>query len=39
MLYENEVILVKHKIGEFPDGTKDALMMVILKKGGLAICL
>ena len=35
-LYENEDILVTHMIVEFPNGTKDALMMVILKKDGLA---
>ena len=35
-LYENEDILVTHMIGEFPNGSKDAIMMVILKKDGLA---
>ena len=36
MLYGNENILLTHMIGEFPNGTKDALIMVILKKDGLA---
>jgi hypothetical protein len=35
-LYENEDILVTHMIGEFPNGTRDAVMMVILKRDGLA---
>ena len=35
-LYENEDILVTHMIGEFPNGSRDAVMMVILKKDGLA---
>ena len=35
MLYENEDILVAHMIGEFPNGTKDVLMMIILKKDRL----
>ena len=35
-LYENEDILVTHLIGEFPNGTRDAVMMVILKRDGLA---
>ena len=35
-LYENEDILVAHMIGEFPNGSRDAVMMVILKKDGLA---
>ncbi len=32
MLYENEDIFVAHMIGEFHNGIKDALMMVVLKK-------
>ena len=35
-LYENEDILVTHMIGEFPNGSKDAVMMVTLKKDELA---
>lgn len=35
-LYENNDILITHMIGSFPNGTKDAVLMVILKKDGLA---
>ena len=35
-MYENEHILVAHMVGKFPNITKDALMMVILKKDRLA---
>ena len=35
-LYENVDILVTHMIGEFPNGSRDAVRMDILKKDGLA---
>ena len=36
MLYENEDILVAHMIGESPNIKKGTLIMVTLKKDGLA---
>jgi hypothetical protein len=34
-IYENEDILVMHSMTDFPNGTTDAVMMVITKKDGL----
>ena len=34
-LYENDDILVTHAFVTFPNGTKDAVMMVHMKKDGL----
>ena len=34
LIYENEDIIVMHSIGTFPNGSKDAVMYVGLKKGG-----
>lgn len=34
-IYENDDILVMHFISDFPNGTSDAVMMVITKKDGL----
>jgi len=34
-LYENDDVLVTHQIVSFPNGTKDAVMMVHVKKDGL----
>ncbi len=36
-IYENEDIMVVHFIGSFPNGTKDAVMWVGIKKDGLII--
>ena len=33
-LYENDVIMVDHNIGSFPDGTKEAIMAVHTLKDG-----
>ena len=36
-LYENDVIMVHHNIGSFPDGTKEAIMAVHTLKDGKII--
>ena len=34
LIYENDDIIVMHSIGTFPNGSKDAVMYVGLKRGG-----
>ena len=34
LIYENDDILVMHSIGTFPNGSRDAVMYVVLKRDG-----
>ena len=34
-VYENEDVLVKHRVAQYPSGDREAVMLVHLKKGGL----